>query len=189
MAVVLGTSAGFVTVAPTADPTGTAGGNFDNGAVVQKDTSPATAAKIIEVGWYAGLATQAADFEVGLYDASGAVVPGEAGVLLFVSGANAKGTTEGWKVVTVDWTISASTVYWLGVHCADTSTATPIDYTTTGGPGFDLVVPKTSLTDPFGGGAIFDADGVVALYAVWEAAAAGGQPPRSMHQFRQRRAA
>ena len=53
MAVVLGTSSGFVTVAPTADPAGT-DVIIDGASVVTKDTSPATAVKITEIGWYRG---------------------------------------------------------------------------------------------------------------------------------------
>ena len=173
MALVLGTNFGFCAVAPTADPAEAVNGAADNAAIVQKDTSPATAAKIVEMGWWCDNATlDDVNFELGLYAADGGVVPGEAGTRLFVSATNAKGTTAGWKTAVVDWAIDPSTDYWLGLQLDDTTTATNIDTASTGGPGFDLLGTQTTLPNPFGGGAILDADGMVAIYAVWEAAAA-----------------
>src|SRR3990167_2963452 len=170
MAVVLGTNAGFVTTAPTADPASTST-TCDNTSRVVKDTSPATAAKIIEIGWWDSTAgTEEANFEVGLYAADGAVVPGEAGTRLFVDATNAKGTSGGWHVVTgLNWTISPSTAYWIGMHLDNTATSTNIDYSTTGASGRDVRDPFSSLPNPFGGGAILDIDGAYAIYAVWEA--------------------
>lgn len=173
MAVALGTNSGFVTVAPTADP---AGSNFsaDNRSFVTKDTSPATAGKITEIGWWCDAATEASNFEVGLYAADGATVPGEAGTRLFVAATNAKGTTSGWKTVTVDWTIAGNTAYWIGFQLDDTVTSTPTNYETTGGSGMDPITPGTSLNNPNGGGAISYGTGLLTVYAVWEAAAAAG---------------
>jgi hypothetical protein len=172
MAVVLGTSSGFVTTAPTSDPTGT-GYPADANAFVSKDTSPATATKITEIGWWANTATAETNFEVGLYAADGAVVPGEAGTRLYVANTNAKGTTSGWKVVSVDWDISPSTAYWLALQVDDTVSTTEADIALTGGNGVDIKNTQTTLTDPFGGGALADADAMLAIYAVWEAAAGG----------------
>lgn len=167
MAVTIGTNAGFVTVAPTADPAGN-NGSMDNGARVTKDTSPATAAKVTEIGWWCDNATEAANFEVGIYAADGAVVPGEAGTLLHVSRTNAKGTTSGWKRVTgLDWAISPNTVYWIGVQLDNTATLTNNNNALTGGQGHDNLSGATTLPDPFGGGA-FPADVTGAYYAVWE---------------------
>lgn len=173
MAVVLGTNSGFVTVAPTTSPVSVQVATLDATARVTKDTSPSTAVKITEIGWWCDTASEEANFEVGLYAADGAVVPGEAGTRLFVSATNAKGTTSGWKVVTVDWTISPSTVYWIGVQLDDTATQTQIDAAFSGGPGYDSLASQTSLPDPFGGGALLDADGMLAFYAVWTTAASG----------------
>lgn len=166
MALTLGTNAGFVTTAPTTDPAGATFGN-DNTALVTKDTSPATALRIIEVGWWCDNATEEANFEVGLYAADGGTVPGEAGTLLYVSRTNAKGTSAGWKVATVDWRISPSTAYWLGVQLDNTATATVTDNRSSLGAGFDRRSSVTTLPNPFGGGALTDADGILAIYAVW----------------------
>lgn len=172
MALVLGTNSGFVTVAPTTDPGGT-NSSFDARSKVTKDTSPATAVKITEIGWYCDNATEEANFEVGLYAADGAVVPGEAGTLLQVSRTNAKGTNAGWKKVTVDWTISPSTPYWLGAQLDDTATLTNMNLGS-GGSGRDELTSQTTLPNPFGGGAPGDAAGMMSIYAVWEAAAPEG---------------
>ena len=171
MTVTLGVSAGFVTEAPVADPTGAVFGALNNACLVMKDTSPVTEGKITEIGFWIDNATVEANFEVGLYAADGATIPGEAGTLLNVERTNAKGTDAGWKRVTVDWTISAETIYWLGMQIDGTGNANT-NRELSGGPGIDFLV-DTSLPDPFGGGTLFDSNGIIALYAVWEVAAAG----------------
>ena len=182
MAVVLGTSAGFVEVAPVDDPLGTGGIGIDNVASVTRDTSPSTAAKITEVGFWADNATEESNFEVGLYAADGSVVPGEAGTLLFVSRTNAKGTGAGWKSATVDWDIDPDTSYWLAFQLDDTATQTIGNVTLSGGAGYDQRGSQSTLADPFGGGALADADGVFAIYAVWEEGASGGVDPGNIRQ-------
>lgn len=170
MALVVGTNCGFCAVAPTTDPAGASTTGTDAQACVFLGTSPPTAGRIVEIGWYASAATEAADFDVGVYAADGVVVPGEAGTLLHSAVNNAKGTTEGWKVVTgLDWAINGSTNYWLAVQCNDTATTTGIDSTTTGGPGFDRTFAATALPNPYNGGALLDTDGLIAIYVVWEA--------------------
>ena len=167
MALVLGTNSGFVTTAPTADPAAIYPA-IDTRAFVSKDASPATAKRITEIGWWCDNATEEANFELGLYAADGISSPGEAGTLLHIERTNAKGTGAGWKTVAVDWAIDPSTDYWLGVQLDDTATATNINHNTAGGLGFDYLDRRTSLPDPFGGGAFF-ADYLVAIYAVWDA--------------------
>jgi hypothetical protein len=170
MALELGINVGFVAVAPTADPATGSSVAIDNSAKVVKHTSPAVSGRITEVGWWAGTATEEANFEVGLYAADGGTVPGEAGTLLEVSRTNAKGTTDGWKVVSgLNWTISKSTDYWIGVQLDDTTTTTFIDNSTSGGAGIDTLTSQTTLNNPFSGGAISDVDGMYAIYAVVEA--------------------
>lgn len=164
MAVVLGTNSGFVSTAPTADPNGT-DTTFDNTIQVTRDTSPASATRITEIGWYCNNATEAANYEVGLYAADGAVVPGEAGTLLHVVRTNAKSTDAGWKRVIVDWTITPSTTYWLAVQLDNTATATASDRSATTG-AFDTLSAQTTLVNPLGAGAFF-ANFSLAIYAVW----------------------
>lgn len=170
MALVLGTNSGFVTTAPTDTPAQTVV-PIDNYSRVTKDTSSATARKITEIGWWCNTATEESNFEVGLYAADGAVVPGEAGTRLYVDNTNAKGTDTGWKRVTVDWTISPNTIYYLAVQLDDTATTTYIVYTSSGGGGYDYLTSQTTLDSPYGGGTLSDANGMYAIYAVWEAAA------------------
>ena len=173
MALVVGTNCGFVTTAPTDDPASESR-TLDYTAVVAGFTSPANAIKVTEIGWYQGTAvTQNANFEVGLYAADGAVVPGEAGTRLYVDNSNAKGTDAGWKRCTgLNWDISPNTMYFIGVQLDNTSTATYYDYSSTGGYGYDDLISVTSLPNPFGGGAFYGGgDYLPSFYAVWEAGA------------------
>lgn len=188
MALSLGTNSGFVSEAPVADPNASSGGwTFDARAKVTKHTSPATATKIVEMGWWCDAETEAADFEVALYAADGATVPGEAGTRLFVSTGNLKGTTAGWKSVAVDWAIDPSTDYWLGASLENTSTTTILDNTGNGGDGEDGITSAT-LPDPFGGGALHDGNGMWAIYGVWEAGEEEGLSiPIVMHQRQMQR--
>jgi len=175
MALVEGTNCGFVTVAPVDDPAGDTAVGIDSYGDVSKFTSPATAVKITEIGWWCDNATEESNFEVGLYAADGAVVPGEAGTRLYVDNTNAKGTSAGWKKVTVNWDISPSTAYWFAVQLDNTATTTNIDIALSGFYGVDWRT-ASSLPTPFGGEALGDADGAYAIYAVWEAAAGGTVP-------------
>ena len=173
MAVEIGTSSGFVAVAPTADPEGSAV-SADFRAHATADTSPATAAKIIEVGWWCDSATEAANFEVGLYADDGAVVPDEAGTLLEVSRTNAKGTTAGWKRVTgLNWAIDPDTVYWLAMQLDNTASTTRTYQTSSAGIGYDRLSNVSTLPNPFGGGALIFPGAIISIYAVWEEAATG----------------
>ena len=145
MALVIGTDAGFVTVSPTANPSSITT-LMDTRANTSKYTSPAGAIKITEIGWYCSNATQEANFEVGLYDHdSGGNLPDN---LLHVERTNAKGTTEGWKKVTVDWEISGSTIYWFAVQLDDTSTTTNIDRNFSSGERYTSQAFKTTLENP-----------------------------------------
>ena len=169
MAVVLGVSAGFVTTAPTADPLGTnIIGVIDGDADVVKDTSPSTASTITEVGfWCDDDHDSGGTFEVGLYAADGS--GGIAGTRLYLSTGHDLGTTAGWlKVTGLDWAISASTSYWIGISSSALGSGFTGDQTSSGGLGYDQRTGST-LQDPFGGGTVVDSDGTMAIYAVWEA--------------------
>ncbi len=164
-AVVVGVSAGFVEEAPQDDP----GGSdtfFSGDALGFKDTSPATAGKVIEIGWWAENPTEESNFEVAIYDHdSGSDIPKN--IVGSKSATNAKGTDAGWKRVTgLDITISSSTVYWIGVQHDSTATATLTNYNAGGRMSFDT--SSTTLVDPW------VSDGTVArilaFYAVWEVA-------------------
>ena len=172
MALVLGTSSGFVTVAPTTDPTGGSPSTIDSFSYVTKDTSPADSVRITEIGWYRDSGSVDSNFEVALYAADGAVEPGEAGTRLFVSATNSPGTTTGWKTVAVDWAITELTDYWLAIQMDAHAASSDIDRELTGGAGFDRVT-QAGLPDPYGGGAVGDTDGMIAVYALVEIDAGG----------------
>lgn len=160
MALVLGTNVGFVTVAPTADPAG-ADTAIDGSSVVVKDTSPAGAIEITQIGWYRGSGTNTANFEVALYADSAGV----ATTRLFVAATNSSNSA-GWITVAVNWTISPSTPYWLAVQMDAHGGTSNIDTATSGGSGADILTGQTTLNDPYGGGAVADADGMYAVYAL-----------------------
>ena len=169
MTLTLGTNFGFVTSAPTADPGGEGTWQVDDNEHVTKDTSSSTAAKITEVGWWANEATEAANFEVGLYAANGGTVQGEAGTLLEVSRTNAKGTGLGWKVVTgLNWEISSSTNYWIAVQLDDTATLTIIDIESSGGPGYSRIAPGLTTLPNDWTSTFNDTNGMRSIYAVIE---------------------
>lgn len=167
MAVAYGVNAGFVTTAPVDDPAGT-NTPVDEYATVVGDTSPAGVTKITEVGWWCDSATEEANFEVGLYAADGAVVPGEAGTLLHVSRVHAKGTGAGWKRATVDWAIDSSTDYWIAFQLDDTATLTRTNYSATDAKN-DQLTGVSTLPDPFGSGS-YGTFLLMAVYALVEVA-------------------
>ena len=168
-AVVLGVSSGFVTEAPTADPYGILQ-LIHTKAGVSHATSPATAEFITEIGWFSDITYPGgeANFEVGLYAADGGTVPGEAGTLLYSDIINAKGTDGGWKVVSgLSWSIDAETDYWLGIYVDDSDPDSYANIAASGGGGRDVLSNQISLPNPFGGGALQDADAMYAIYAIW----------------------
>jgi len=176
VAVALHTNAGFVSASPVDDPAASRSGTVyscDNRAVVVRDTAPVGATTITELGWWCDTASEAANFELGLYDSDGAVAPGEAGTLLYKSEATAKGTAAGWKKITgLNISITAEHVYWLALQLDNTATTTMIDGESSGGSGVDAnTSATTTLLDPFGGGAISDTDGMYCVYAVWASGA------------------
>jgi len=170
MAVVLGTSCGFVIAAPTDDPAGVTHSPEDTVACALKVTAPAGNNKITEIGWYCDNATEAALFYVGLY--SHDVANDRPDVRLGVSSATGKGTTAGWKKATVDITIVAGTIYWLGYFIGNTATATAGNYTTDAGAKTDIKTGQSALPNPWSAsdatyGRLF------AVYAVYTAVTGG----------------
>jgi hypothetical protein len=160
MALVLGTSSGFVTVAPTTDPNGGAATTIDGSSVVTKDTSPANAVKITEIGWYRG-GTNTANWEIALYSDTAGV----ADARLFVDATNSTASS-GWVTTAVDWDITPNTPYWLGLQMDAHTGSSTVDSEASGGAGIDLLATQTALNDPYGGGAVADADGMRAIYAL-----------------------
>lgn len=166
-ALVMGTNAGFVTVAPTGDPAATAY-IVDDRALAMKDTSPATAGKIVEMGWYHSEGDDAATFELGIYSHdSGNDKPDE----LLWSDSAAKGAGGVWQRMTdLDITISPETIYWLALQLDDTATQTKIDGAFTSGASKLKVSGQTTLITPWGDSGVGNYRWTI--YAVWEEAAA-----------------
>ena len=165
MALVRGTNCGFVTVAPTVDPADINTGQ-DQAARAFKDVAPAGATTITEIGWWCDTAgTADVNFEVGLYSHDAGDVPLNR---LFVSATNAKGTTAGWKTVTVNWTITPGTTYWIAIQLDNTTPNTAIDYTSAAGTGLSIDTAQTTLIDPWVSDGM--SGGLLAIYALVGAA-------------------
>ena len=168
MAVVLGTNCGFVTVSPSADPAGS-NSLMSLKSRAMKDTSPATAAKIVEIGWWCDNATDESNFEVGVYDHNVGDDEPE-NLLAGASQTNAKGTGAGWKKVTgLNISISSSTIYWIGVELDTTAPPDASTNYTSDAARNARKENQTTLTDPWGTSSGFSSS-LYAIYAVWEAA-------------------
>lgn len=158
MALVLGTSCGFVTTAPTVNPEGIAA-LVDTEAIAFKDTAPANIDTVTEIGWYCDNATEAADFDVGIYTNGGAVV----GTL---SKDNAKGTTAGWKVITgLNIPVTPGTIYWMAMQVDNTSTQTDMNWSVVSGKTYHNKISQTSLPNPWGSTTSTKTGRVLGVYA------------------------
>ena len=173
MGLVKGTNCGFVSSAPTSDPTSPSSINCHNLSTGGKFVSPATAIKVTEIGWYCGNnGGTDCNWEAGIYDHNSGDDNPE-NLLDGASQTNAKGTGTGWKVATgLNITISSSTTYWLAIQ-VDNEYA-KIDYLGTVGEKEDQLWPSTTFANPWGTTSFTNA-ALVAIYAVWEAAP--GVPP------------
>jgi hypothetical protein len=164
MALALGTNCGFVTEAPVADPGGTAS-TIDTWSWATKHTSPADAVRITEIGWWCDNATQEANFEVGLYSHdAGNDKPDSR---LQVDNTNAKGTGGAeWKSVSVNWSITAETIYWIAVQVDNTATATSCDWGSATGSRTSIKSDESTLPATWNAGSSQGAY-AVAIYAVY----------------------
>jgi len=175
MAITLGTDSGFVTVAPTADPVGSSASVIDGSSIVTKDVSPVGAVAITEIGWWRDAGTDGANFELGLYSEAAGV----ADALLEVERTNSS-TSTGWIRKAVNWAISPSTAYWLGLQMDAHTGSSSVDIQSSGGIGRDLQATQTTLTDPYGGGAVANAVSMAAIYAL---VAFSGADSKQKHCF------
>lgn len=176
MALVDGTNCGFVTIAPTTDPEGSGTDTVDFMQFASRFTTPATATTVTEIGWYCQNATEAGDFEVGIYTES---ANNPVDLVGSIGGPSAKGTDLGWKVITgLNISISAETIYWIGIACDNTTTATKCDYRAITGLRQCFKWNSENLTDPWGENTQNFASYANAIYAVWEA---GADPTTSIN--------
>lgn len=174
MTLVLGTSSGFVSVAPTADPDGDSQLAVDNYAICTRHTSPAGVTKVTEIGWYCNGASENTNIQLGLYGNDGS--DGNAGTLLFNTGNNPKGSAAGWIKVTVDWTITPNTIYWLAVQVDNTVTTTNLDIQTGQATSvWTTYAGASSLANPFNLQVEYTGQ-IGAIYALYESA-----PPTGGH--------
>ena len=141
MTVVLGTNAGFVTTAPTADPHSSAAGL--TGTLAIQFTTPSGCTEITEMGTYSAGGPPTTSAEFAIYeDDTGAPgdMLGTAESFSYTSGA-------GWKKVTgLSITVSASTTYWLALQ---TDGQINYDYASTGAT-YAGINSTSTLADPFG---------------------------------------
>jgi hypothetical protein len=169
MAVVVGTSAGFVTSEPTSAPTGSQAGH-DTYAVAFKVVAPAGGGSISKMGWYVNNATEAANFKLGIYSHDSA--NDRPNALLASSADTAKGTTSGWKSADVDFDFTGETTYWFCIQCDDTATMTIGIYTADATQKIDYKASQTDLPSPWG-----TSDGtagrISAIYALYTQDASG----------------
>ena len=167
MALVTGTNCGLVSSAPTSDPTETGGGT-EGYAVAMKVTTGVGVTKITELGWYLSTTVGSAlTYEVGVYEDDAG--DGEPGALVGKSSATSAGTDEGWKSVSVDISVSASTTYWLALQVDYVSGTGQVDYEDDTGEERDYkgTEDQTTLTNPWGDSAADGVDRSLAVYGVY----------------------
>ena len=167
MTLVVGTNCGLVETAPTSDPTG----GFlrvANDSELAMRIIPTRDIIITEIGWWCNEATQAANFEVGIYDHDSGVDRPED--LIHVDRTNAKGTDAGWKVVSgLSWNLTANTTYWIAFQLDDTASVTQTDIEIISG---EKNVHKTgqSTLESTWTGTLDGNNNATAIYAVFESA-------------------
>ena len=147
MAVTTGINSGFVTVAPTDDPSA-AVVVADNLTRAVKDTCPANVDIITEVGFWVDNATSDVSFEVGLYSHNAGTNKPDA--LLYSETGNTIGGTAGWKKYTnLNWEVTSGTIYWIAIQLDDTASNTNTNYTGSGGRLAVDFGGATALPSPF----------------------------------------
>lgn len=173
MALVKGINCGFVTSAPAGDP-GEGVVAYNTYAWALKDTAPAGAKRVTQIGWWCDNATEEANFEVGIYEHNVGDNNPEAPVHL--EQTNAKGTSSGWKRVTgLNIAITGGVIYWPGVQLDDTATETNGNRVDAGGAKTDIKAGQTTLPNPWGASGT-SYEHLHAIYAVYETDEEGKKP-------------
>ncbi len=165
MALVLGTNCGFVLTAPTSDPVAS-NSTVSARSYAGRFTSPSFPVQISSMGWWCDNATQAANFELGIYDHdSGNDKPNN---LLGKGPVTAKGTDAGWKTVDFVLMLSPSTVYWIAIQLDLTATGTLFNIESSAGEEFHLKIPpQTTLSDPWGTSFTENNQQLIGIYALY----------------------
>ena len=179
MAIVTGTNAGFVSIAPSVDPDGNSS-DIANRANGVKATSPTGDYKVTELGWYQpNPANGAFDWEMALYsDDAGNNRPN------VIIGSKITGTltasTEGWNSGAVDISLSSATTYWLVVQVDGGN----YDAAASGGLYLSILVSQTTLPSPYGPPTVNIINNNAAFYAKYEAVVGGLSIPVAMNHYR-----
>ena len=120
-----GTNCGFVTTAPTADPTGPQKTYVDDHSIGIKDTSPATTAQVVtEIGFYSNEA-ETKSFDVAIYTHDSGNNEPES-----IVGKSEGHTTNGaigWQTAKCFIPIQSSTIYWIIIYFSGTGGSLGID--------------------------------------------------------------
>ena len=169
MAVVVGTNSGFVTTAPTADPSG-----FDQTAKFKanacKFVAPVGITEITELGWYCGQADTAENTQIGVYSHdSGNNRPG---TQLYSSG-DFTTTAVGWlRKSGLTIAVTEETTYWLAVQVDNPAGENfiNIDFSVDVAEKRDFKNSQASLPSPWGA-SDNTTGGILAIYALWEGVA------------------
>ena len=171
MALSLGTNCGFVETAPVDDPAENVA-TIDAYVSALRHTTPATATKIVEIGWWCdSQGDEGQNWECGIYDDDSDTPKN---LLAGADLTNVLSAGAGWKkCVGLNITVSAETVYWIGFQLDNSTLAATYDYSSATGVGKYLFgTPFTALQDPWSNGS--SSTRINSLYAVWEAAAPAG---------------
>lgn len=168
MALAIGTNSGFCAAAPVDDPGGTSDVNIDNYARTQQDTSPGTGYAVTTARWWCDNATEAADFEVGIYSNDATATPDAPNAKLAGSAATAKGTDAGWKSASVAWDCQDG-LFWVAAQCDNVVTTTYTDRAGVAGVSALSASGRTTLDDSWAVGSSTD-NRIISVCAVYEAA-------------------
>lgn len=186
MAVAYGVSAGFCEARPSDDPAGT-NGTLDGRARAVKDTCPASATTVTEIGFWCDQNTEESNFEVGIYTHdSGNNRPGN--LLAGYSQTNAKGTTSGWKYSTglsIDVSSYQSQTLWICIQLDDTATTTSLNTSNVAGADNHYKTVQTTLPSPWGATEATGTDVVASIYALYSTGASSTPIPVFMNLYRQ----
>lgn len=167
-ALAIGTNAGFVSSAPSADPSGGGGAvTIDGYDIATKDTSPAGNNQITSIGWWVDAVATDGNYEVGIY--SHDATNDKPNLILAVARTNAVGSSGGvWKNGTVSYTLTASTAYWVAVQTDAVTGNTQTDRSATAVGRQSYYSGSSTLPDSWQATST-ESTRIYAIYAVYSA--------------------
>ncbi len=165
-ALVKGTNCGFVTVAPSVDPSATAAA-VDALAVGLKDAAPATGT-VTEIGfWVDSQGDEGQNWEVAIYDHDAG--NDRPNIIIGSDKTNTLSAGAGWKSVTgLSIAITSGTTYWIAIQVDNSTTATNYNYGVVDANRYYYLTSQTTLPDPFGAGgtAVTRLNSIYAVYTI-----------------------